>query len=242
MKAVLIAICVSAMLCASFAGSAAGSGASPAATHELRELDQRVLSEVNRTRVERGLRRLFLSNGLQKAAGAHSRQMLDGGFFAHDSTAGVRFAKRVRGYYSSDGYSTWSIGENLLYSTGEITAETAVKAWLDSPEHRETMLSPGWREVGIASLRTRAAGGLFGGKATWVITMDFGVRSGKASGSRSPAVSRSTTLPTRAGPASLASSSRSSAARVVKPKRPAGTATKHPVTRVLPGGRATQTV
>ena len=48
-----------------------------------------------------------------------------------------------------------------------------------SPAHRENMLTPEWREVGIGSLRARSAGGIFAGEATWVITMDFGARSGK---------------------------------------------------------------
>ena len=233
-----------AALCVSSAGVAAAGGASTTtATERLGELDQQVLAEVNRTRQAHGLRRLVVSGGLQKAAGAHSRQMLERGFFAHNAPGGLPFAKRVRIYYRSDGFTTWSAGENLLYSTGEITAEAAVEAWLNSPEHRENMLSPAWREVGVASLRARVAGGTFGGKSAWVITMDFGTRSGKSADSTSAVAARAAKTPTRS-PYALLASSPAPSARLGKPK-PKGTArgtSKRAVLRILPGGRVAQPV
>lgn len=238
MKRALIFICLLTAVGASFAGSAAGGSAALATAERLGELDQRVLAVVNRTRVERGLRPLVVSKDLQRAAGSHSRQMLERGFFDHDSPDGVPFAKRVRAYYQSTGYSSWSVGENLLYSTVEVTAEAAVDAWLASPSHRENMLSPTWREVGVGSLRARAAGGTFGGKPTWVITMNFGIRSGKVSSSSSATgrSSSSRVLASNSTPASSSGSSRPSA-RPAKQKAPAKRKTS--VTRVLPGGRAT---
>ena len=80
--------------------------------------------------------------------------MLEGGFFAHDSKNGASFVARVKRFYPASGFSSWSAGENLLYNTAPIDAETAIEAWLGSPAHRENMLEPGWREVGIASLHT----------------------------------------------------------------------------------------
>ena len=86
---------------------------------------------------------------------------------------------RLKGFYRRAGFDTWAVGENLFYSTGDDHADAVIAAWLASPGHRENMLAPSWREVGIGSLRARAAGGLFGGNPTWVITVDFGARSGK---------------------------------------------------------------
>ena len=72
-------------------------------------------------------------------------------------------------------------GENILYNTSDIDADhQAIQAWLDSPPHRENMLNPDWREVGIGSVHASTAGGTFGGEPTWVITMDFGTRTGGA--------------------------------------------------------------
>ena len=42
--------------------------------------------------------------------------------------------------------------------------------------HREDMLSPEWREVGIGALHADSAGGAFKQEAVWVVTMDFGAR------------------------------------------------------------------
>ena len=92
---------------------------------------------------------------------------------------------RVKHFYRSVGYGNWSAGENLLYSTSEIDASTAIRTWLDSPPHRANMLNPAWREVGIGSFYASAAGGTFGGEATWVITMDFGTRALSKSGDTS---------------------------------------------------------
>ncbi len=179
MKRATLLICLLAVLSASVLGSANGSGT--AATVRLRGLDHQVLAQVNRTRVKHGLRRLVVSNELERASYAHSNQMLKLGFFDHDAPGGLPFPKRIRSFYPSDGFSTWSAGENLLYSTAEIAAGEAVQAWLNSPEHRENMLSPDWREVGVGSVRARVAGGTFGAKSAWVITMNFGARSGKTS-------------------------------------------------------------
>jgi uncharacterized protein YkwD len=59
-------------------------------------------------------------------------------------------------------------------------AGAVIQAWLDSPAHRDNMLGTGWREVGIGAMRASSAGGTFGGKPTWVITMDFGIRTKQA--------------------------------------------------------------
>ncbi len=167
---------------------AAAAEASPSAVERLETLDQQIIRGLNTTRAKHGLRPLVMSDDLQNAAVAHSRSMLAKGFFAHDSPGGAPFAARVKGYYRPAGYNSWSIGENLLYTTAEITADAAIKAWLDSPGHRENMLAPQWREVGIGSLRTNAAAGVFDGEPTWVITMDFGARTGKTV--RKPAATR----------------------------------------------------
>lgn len=165
---------------AALVGSAGAVDASPASTERLVALDQQILAGLNKTRLKHGLRPLAMSSELENAAVAHSKAMLDRGFFDHDTPGGASFTVRVRGFYRSAGYVGWSVGENLLYSTGRPTAGSAIAAWLASPSHRETMLTPTWRDVGIGSIRANAAGGRFNGAPTWVVTMDFGTRTGKA--------------------------------------------------------------
>ena len=144
----------------------------------MQDLDSAILDGLNAVRSSHGLRPLVLSADLEHAAVAHSRAMLEGGFFDHVSPDGTTFAQRVKRYYSPAGYANWSAGENIVYSTAALDAATAVKAWMQSPPHRKNMLDPEWREVGIGSMHAASAGGAFGGEPTWVITMDFGARTG----------------------------------------------------------------
>ena len=120
-------------------------------------LEQGVLSRLNTVRASKGLRPLVLSNELGEAALAHSRSMLAGGFFAHESRDGSPFFVRVKRYYPAAGFHRWSAGENLLFSTGKLSDASVISAWLNSPPHRENMLAPNWREVGIAALHASSA-------------------------------------------------------------------------------------
>jgi uncharacterized protein YkwD len=170
-----------ALLCAVLSPVAMPAGAmrsTPAATERLQAIEQSILTRLNATRVEHGLRPLVLSDGLQSAAVAHSRSMLDDGYFQHESKDGSPFFVRVKRFYQAAGYERWSVGENLLYSTASLDASKAIDAWLESPGHRRNMLTPGWREVGVSALHSSAAGGTFGGGPAWVVTMDFGLRTG----------------------------------------------------------------
>jgi uncharacterized protein YkwD len=161
------------------AGGASATRSAQDSTSRLEALEQGLLIRLNDVRAGQGLRPLTLASGLENAAVAHSRSMLDAGFFEHESADGSPFSARVRRYYGVAGFERWAVGENLLYTTGEISAARVIKAWMDSPSHRRNMLSPAWREAGIGALRTRSAGGTFAGRPTLVVTMDFGSRSGK---------------------------------------------------------------
>ena len=186
MTRVLPLLCLVVALGASLASPAVAGDAAPAAIKRQQALEQHVLAAINETRTRYGLRPLVMSDDLQDAAIAHSRAMLERGFFAHDSPNGAPFSARVRGFYPSAGYNSWAVGENLIYSTEELTADLAITAWLASPSHRENMLTPKWREVGVGSLHAAAARGLFAGSPTWVITVDFGIRSGKVAQRAAP--------------------------------------------------------
>ena len=159
------------------ARAAEATPAVPAGTERLQVLDQQILVALNATRVANGLRPLTLSTDLQRAAVFQSRSMLAGGYFAHEAP-GSSFVTRLKRFYRPTGYRSWSTGENLLFNGGPITADAAIQAWLASPHHRENMLNPTWREVGIGSVHAASAGGDFGGQPAWVITVDFGVRAG----------------------------------------------------------------
>ncbi len=127
------------------AGSANAATSKSASTVRLQALSNRILISLNATRAAKNLRPLVVSDDLQRSAAAHSRSMLAGGFFEHESRDGSPFSRRLKHFYRTTGYDSWSAGENLLYSTSAIKASMAIRAWLDSPTHRANMLNPAWR-------------------------------------------------------------------------------------------------
>jgi uncharacterized protein YkwD len=139
-------------------------------------LEAQVLVHLNEVRRRHGLAPLRLSAPLTAAADAHSGAMARFGFFAHDSRDGTAFWKRVRHFYGPGGYSTWSVGENLLWSTGSLDAAAAVELWMKSAGHRRNILTARWREIGLSAVGARSAPGVFGGRDVVIITTDFGVR------------------------------------------------------------------
>ena len=113
-----------------------------------RETERATLCLLNARRAEAGLRPLGSSRTLARAARAHSEDMGERHFFAHDTPDGMEPAERiVAAGYPRAGVS---VGENLAW--GEETAgtpEEIVDGWMDSPGHRANILRPEFREIGI---------------------------------------------------------------------------------------------
>ena len=140
-------------------------------------LEAAVVREMNRVRVAEGLRPLHASPSLRTAARGHSREMLEYGFFEHESFDGTAFSERIRRHYTNRGWKTWAVGEALLASTGNtIEAREIVEAWLDSPPHRHIVLSPTWHDAGIGALYAPTAPKEYEDAEAIVVTADFGLR------------------------------------------------------------------
>jgi uncharacterized protein YkwD len=148
-----------------------------AGTSGTASLDATVLAQLNQVRISHGLTPLALSQQLNAAAREHSRDMIANGYFAHTSSDGSPFWKRIQQLYGSTHDSTWSVGENLFWSSGPPNATTALDAWMASPEHRANILNPTWRQIGIGATSSPDAPGSFDNLAVTVITTDFGARS-----------------------------------------------------------------
>ena len=161
-------------------GFAAGATAASQPVRTLAAADQlevNVLAELNKIRRQHGLVPLRLSKPLSAAADSHSRAMGTHGFFAHESRDGSEFWKRVQRFYAQRDSRTWSVGENLLWSSGGLTARAALDLWMKSPGHRRNILTARWRELGVSAVKVSAAPGVFGGLDVVIVTTDFGVRS-----------------------------------------------------------------
>jgi uncharacterized protein YkwD len=176
MKAALLGVL---MLLALTAGAASGrAGSAGGQVVRLTALESELLAQINTARAERGLHRLALSRRLQASARAHARAMLERGVFQHESPDGTRFGDRIRRFYPSRGFRSWSVGENLLYQTDALSSTEALAAWRSSPPHSRTLFVPAWRDVGIGALWTDSAPGEFVDAAVSVVTVDFGARTG----------------------------------------------------------------
>jgi uncharacterized protein YkwD len=126
--------------------------------------ERALLAEMNRVRAAHGLAALRIDGRLERAARAHSRDMLRRGYFAHGE-----FARRMAVY----GARGPAVGENLGWGVGARgSAQAIVAAWLASRPHRANLLRAGFRRIGVGRLVGTFAG--HGGAA--VVTADFAGR------------------------------------------------------------------
>jgi uncharacterized protein YkwD len=155
---------------------ASPAGATAERPSAMRTLEQGVLANLNALRRQHGLAPLRLSSPLSAAARQHSTEMASHGYFSHNSANGSSFDRRIARFYPSRGRRYWSVGENLLWSSPDVDPVGALDMWLNSPKHRQIMLTARWREIGLSAVHVTSAPGTFGGREVTVVTADFGVR------------------------------------------------------------------
>lgn len=123
---------------------------------------------VRLTNVERqrqGLGALQLDSQLTQAALRKAGDMFARDYWAHVSPSGTQ-----PWYFVSDaGYAYRYAGENLARDFSQ--AADIVQAWMDSPTHRDNLLSPRYQDVGIA-----VVDGTLGGTETTLVVQMFGTR------------------------------------------------------------------
>jgi uncharacterized protein YkwD len=108
---------------------------------------------INVQRTSAGLQPVSLNGDLHQAALSHSNEMINQGYFEHTSPAGLTFMDRIEATGYINGARTWVVGENLVWGTGPLsTPQALVTAWMNSPPHRENLLRPSFREIGIAAV------------------------------------------------------------------------------------------
>jgi uncharacterized protein YkwD len=135
-------------------------GPASGATSASRASDS-LLREMNAARTARHLAPLRADATLQRAARSHSADMLRRRYFSHGD-----FSLRMRRFHVAGSFA----GENLAWGVGaQAAAKTIVAEWLASPGHRENLLRPGFRRVGLATM----VGTFSGYRGATVVTADF---------------------------------------------------------------------
>jgi uncharacterized protein YkwD len=138
--------------------------ATTASAAVLTSTEAKLLRAVNRTRAAHGLRAVRYDATLERAARAHSAEMLAQAYFGHGDFGGRMRAFGARGPF---------LGENLAWGSGVYAgAGNIIRAWLASPEHRANLLRPGFRRIGIGAL----VGPFQGEGSAVVVTADFAGR------------------------------------------------------------------
>ncbi|MFZ5933145.1 MAG: CAP domain-containing protein [Patescibacteria group bacterium] len=111
-----------------------------------------VIRLVNEKRASAGLAPLTANPALAGAAQAKGVDMLNKDYWAHVSPDGVTPWQ----FFTDFGYKYRYAGENLARDFS--SAGSAVDAWMASPSHRENMLSPKYKEIGIGVVEGDMAG------------------------------------------------------------------------------------
>jgi hypothetical protein len=105
-----------------------------------------VISTINRHRKLKHLIPVKPNNAVSVAAKIQANQMASTKQFGHN-LKGVKYPK-LTDRMKASGYNCYKFGE-VLYS-GTDDSEAPVRAWLNSPPHREAILHPDVREIGTS--------------------------------------------------------------------------------------------
>ena len=134
------------------------------------KVEDAIVCLTNQERAGAGLPALVKSQALHNAAIAHSRDMAQHDYFAHESRDGGS----PRGRAASAGYGGAKAGgENLAYGS-RVTARQIVQMWMNDAPHRANILRREFREIGVGAAAGRPNGPDRPDDGTF--TEDFGSR------------------------------------------------------------------
>lgn len=123
----------------------------------------KILDLTNKERTSQNLAQLKHSPKLEKAAIMKASDMLNKGYFSHNSPEGADFTKNIK----KQKYYYLEAGENMAIDF--ITSEAVVEGWMKSDDHKRNILNPRFKDVGIAALA-----GQYNGAETTIVVQIFG--------------------------------------------------------------------
>lgn len=113
---------------------------------------EEVIRITNQKRVEVGLSPLTVNPNLSKAALAKGTDMINRDYWAHVAPDGTEPWK----FFGDVGYKYRYAGENLARDF--TNPSSAVDGWMASESHRDNLLSPKYKEIGVAVVEGDLAG------------------------------------------------------------------------------------
>ncbi len=140
---------------------------SPTPTIGNSQIENEIITLVNRERQTRGLAPLTVNRSLNYAADLHSLDMarlspVIGPYNAHSHNLYGTYQPLVSDRFEAAGYMEFNRsiawGENIAF--GYTSASSVMSAWMASSGHRANILNPNFTEIGV-SVRADSAGRLF---------------------------------------------------------------------------------
>lgn len=119
------------------------------------EAKREFVQMVSQFRAGAGLGPVAVSRKLEQAAAKHADDMARRGFFSHTGSDGSSVGKRAKRV----GYRYCRIVENI--AKGQASSADVMRDWAKSPGHRQNMLDPKVKEIGVAK----------GAGNTWVMVI-----------------------------------------------------------------------
>ncbi len=108
--------------------------------------EENVLRNINDQRIVNNLEPLTINDDLDHAATMKSKDMINRNYFEH-----YAYGLSPWDFIHNAGYDYDEAGENLAMDF--VTSEGMVKAWMNSPKHRENILNPDFQDVGIGIVK-----------------------------------------------------------------------------------------
>ncbi|NLR46027.1 CAP domain-containing protein [Priestia megaterium] len=116
-------------------------------TKDASQFEQKVVDLVNQERQKQGLKPLTLNKELSDVARTKSKDMMDKGYFDHNSpTYGSPFDMMKQ-----FGIEYKTAGENI--AKGQQSPEDVMNAWMNSDGHRKNILNPDFTEIGVGYVK-----------------------------------------------------------------------------------------
>lgn len=126
-------------------------------------IDQKKLIELtNIERQKAGLSPVSENDALDKAATLKAQNMFQENYWAHFAPSG----KTPWDFILGAGYKFTFAGENLAKNF--TSSDDVVKAWLASPTHKDNLLNPKYKDIGIA-----VVDGTLNGQKTTLVVQEF---------------------------------------------------------------------
>lgn len=138
---------------------------------DIKQLEKKIHTLLNKEREKRGLSALLWDESLNKAAGKHSQDMVDRNFFSHNDPDNRGFQERYKTegieckirigdttYMGAENIAQDNLYSSYVYKDGKIffnwnsedeIADSVVKRWMRSKGHRANILTPYFKRQGI---------------------------------------------------------------------------------------------